>query len=780
VAAINIFGLALGLCAVYFAFLYITFETSYDNFNRKSDRIYRLVTDVYTSTGTNYESASAAMAPGLQRQFPQVESSTRVFLDDYIFLVNGKNFGTVQLAYADSTLFDIFDFPLIAGNKEKVLRDPFSAVISRSAAGKYFGSLDCIGKTIMLNGNLPAKVTGIMKEIPVNSHLRRDVFLSMSTLLTSDRQYLMSDWNRYGFYTYLLLKHAGDTAQIANNLQSFIARNSSAKTVRQHLTLEPLGEVYMHGKPRGSKAGSTTHGNENNLYVFTVVAIIVLLIACFNFVNLTTAFSVYRAREISVRKILGAGKKQLVIQFLTDAIAISVVAFVLAMILSQLLMPFFNALNGKEIARSIFNSGYLVIVLLGISLAAGILSGIYPAFVLSSYPAVKSSVFLIGAKFNFLRKALVVIQFSFSISLIFALIVVERQLHFMQNEELGFSKQHLLVIDFQFSDDIKFHTDKMKSTLREIPGIESLAFSSNVPGRENKKYPLSIANRTLESQELQADVYFVDNDFFSQYQVELIAGTLFPANDSMGYFSMVVNEAMATSLGYTNPGELIGKKYSQRFANTTQEGEIIGVVKDFHYRSYDQRIEPLAIRRTPVFFTFLSVSVAANDLSSTIGSIEKKWKSLAPGLPLSYFFADEAFDAQYRAEERFKTLFIWLAGLAMAISCLGILGLSIHSTERRAKEISIRKVLGASLWSVLVTLTKEMFLLITLSFIVAVPIGWVTLNEWLNSYSYRIAIGWWMFLIAGGAALTIAFITVSVHSIKCALANPMKSLNVPS
>ena len=332
------------------------------------------------------------------------------------------------------------------------------------------------------------------------------------------------------------------------------------------------------------------------------------------------------------------------------------------------------------------------------------------------------------------------------------------------------------MVDFQFNDDIRFHAEQVKNSLREIPGIEAMSFSSYVPGRPNKKYPLSLTNRLGEKEELQADVYFVDNDFFHQYEISVIAGNLFPENDSSGNLSMVVNEAMMKVLGYTNPDDLIGKNYAQRFANVTQEGPIVGVVKDFHYRSYEQSIQPLAIRKSPVNFTFLSVSVAANDLSATIGAIERKWKSLAPGLPLSYFFADEAFDAQYRAEEKFRSVFVAIAGLAVVLSCLGILGLTIHSTQRRAKEISIKKVLGASVGRVLYDLTKEMMQLIILSFVIAVPVGWIMMGQWLNNYPYRININWWMFAAAGGAALIIALITVSSHSIKRALANPANSL----
>ena len=776
IALINITGITTGLCVFYFALLYISFESSYDTFNTKYNRIYRLVTDVQHPTGTNYESAAASMAPTIQRTIPQIEATARVFLDDYIFLVNGKNYGTVSLAYADSSIFNIFSFPIVSGNPETFLTDPFSAVLSVSAAKKYFNTVDCIGQIIMLNGEQPARVTGVMEDIPLNSHLRSDVFLSMSTLLDTRQSYFLGDWNRYGFYTYVLLHKNADANLVAHQLPEIIRQYSSAKSVRQQVTLEPLKDVYLNGKPRGFKAGSTLHGTSRNLYVFTAVAILVLLIACFNFVNLTTAFSIYRSKEISIRKVLGAGKSNLVLQFLTDAVLISTASFILAMALSQLLLPVFNHLTGKIISKTIFDQPFLIAVLFGVSLCTGLLSGIYPAIILSSYPPVHSTSNTASSGFQLLRKSLIVLQFSISMLIILSLVVISKQLYFMQHQELGFKKQHLLVIDFQFNDQIRMHTATIKNALYEIPGIKSASFSAYFPGKQNKKYPLTIVNSSGESNELQTNFYFVDNDFFNQYGITVLAGHLFTGSDSINHQSMVVNESMMKSLGYSQPGELIGKRYSQRFVGTIQEGTITAVVKDFHYASYADPIQPLAIRTLPVFYTFLSLSVASDDMSKTIATIEKKWRQMAPTLPISYFFADEAYDNQYNAEARFKKLFTCFAVLAVILSCLGLLGLSIHASASRAKEIAIRKTLGASFVNILRLVTRDIVVLIIVSFFIAIPLGWMIMNNWLDAYAYKISLSWQIFFVTGTVTLFIGLLSVSTHAIKSALTNPIKAL----
>jgi putative ABC transport system permease protein len=531
--------------------------------------------------------------------------------------------------------------------------------------------------------------------------------------------------------------------------------------------MEPLTGLYLHGKPRGNKAGGTEVGSYMNIYIFSLVALFVLLIACFNFINLTTAFSLKRAKEIGVRKVMGASKSQLTFQFLADALILSLLAFVVAVFLCSLLLPWFNELTGKTISTGIFeNIKYLGLFLL-ISIIIVLLSGIYPAFFLSGFQPITNlkGKFANSTKGLFLRKGLVVAQFTISIVLIVATI--------MKNENLGFKKEHNLVIDFHYDNRIIDHNEMIATELTKIPGIRYASVSSAIPGRPNKKFPTTIEGINHEKQEFQSDAYFVDYNFIKQYGLKIIAGREFSKNFGSDLReSMVINEAAVKRLGFTNPGEAIGKHYWQR--GTT--GLIIGVVKNFHFHSLHEEIQPLTMQISPGFFTFLTLSISSDNIQKTIKSLEKKWASIAPGLPMIYFFSDLTFNAQYKSDERFGKLFICFAALAILISCLGLLGLTSFNTIQRTKEIGIRKVLGASATSIVKLLTKEFIVLVTTAFLIASPIAWIGMHYWLNNFPYRISIGYQYFLLAGILALVVTVLTVSFQAIKAALSNPAESL----
>lgn len=587
----------------------------------------------------------------------------------------------------------------------------------------------------------------------------------------------MRNWNRYGFYTYLLLPERYDPASLNAKLPAFIRRHNKQNTIKQSVSLEPLGEVYMKGKPRGGKGGSTATGNITNVYIFSVVAVFVLVIACFNFINLSTAFSLFRTKEIGVRKVLGASRRQLIFQFLTDAFLLCIIAFVLAIIWSVLLLPVFNQLAGKTVTISIFQQPIYLVVLFLVTLFIGLLSGIYPAFFISSFQPVSSlkgnaSGSRAGGR---LRQVLVVSQFSISIILIVATLIVYKQLYFMKNQELGFNKNHKLVIDFQYDQRILNHADAVKNQLTSIPGITSASLSSYIPGKPNRKFSTQIENAKGGKEEFLWDAYFIDQDFLKQYQIRLISGRgfskAFPADVKS---AMLVNEAAVKKLGYSSPHDVIGKRFSQDTKGA--EGTIIGVIKNFHYRTYQEEIQPLTLRISPGFFTFLSLDISPKNLPGTISLLEKKWAELAPGLPMSYFFADETYDAQYKAEERFGRLFFCFTGLAILISCLGLLGLSAFSTIQRTKEIGIRKVLGASVGGIVTLLTKDFLKLILLALLIAAPISWLMMHNWLQNFAYRVDIELWMFAIAGLLALFIAIFTISFQAVKAAVVNPVESL----
>lgn len=773
-SAINLIGLASAFCVVYFAIQYVSFELSYDRFNVKAKNIYRISTNVETSTGTNYETSPAPMAEALQSSFPEIKTTTRIFLDYYIVQKDENNFGEETLAYADSSVFSVFSFPLIKGNPAKVFDAPYSIVLSETAAKKYFGTTDCLGKALTLDGKIIATITGVMKDIPQNSHFRTDIFLSMSSLLQPGSNW-MDNWSRFGFSTYVLLKENANVAQLEKKLSAFVKEHPLKDHLHYSLSMEPLTNLYLHSKARGNKAGGTAVGNYKDIYIFSLVALFVLFIACFNFINLTTAFSLKRAKEIGVRKVMGASKKQLAFQLLTDAVVLALIAFMISIFLNALLLPSFNQLAGKTISTGILDHLKYLDSFFILAVFTGVLAGSYPAFFLSRFQPVTSlkGRFANSVKGLFLRRVLVIAQFTISIVLIVATVIVYKQLNFMKNENLGFKKEHNLAIDFHYDNRIIDHAEMVQSELTKIPGIQYASFSSAIPGRPNKKFPTFIQAINNEKKEFQSDAYFVDYNFLKQYGIQIIAGRGFSKSFASDFKeSMVINEAAVKELGFANAQQAIGKHFWQRGGT----GLIIGVVKDFHFHSLHEEIQPLTMQVTPGFFTFITLTVSSDNLYQTINSLEKKWATLAPGLPMIYSFTDETFNAQYISEGRFGKLFICFSSLAILISCLGLLGLSSFNITVRRKEIGIRKVLGISSHGIVKLLTKEFFILVVIAFLIASPIAWILMKQWLNDFPYRINISVIYFGVAGTLALIIALITISFQVIKAAISNPVGSL----
>jgi len=532
------------------------------------------------------------------------------------------------------------------------------------------------------------------------------------------------------------------------------------------LFLEPLKDVYLHSTRDGQKKGNIT-----NVYIFSIVAIFILLIACINFINLTTARSAERAKEVGIRKVVGAAKTQLTKQFMGESAIICLIAFILTILFSWLLLPLFNQLTGKIISHSIFENILYLVILFFAAIGIGLLAGIYPALVLSSFKPVivLKGKFATGTRGILLRKALVVSQFTISIGLIIATIIVYNQMSYMRNQDLGFSKDQILVMD-TYGDKGQ---DAFKQALTGIPTIKSVALSSSVPGSGNNSAYSEIENNKGDLQIANLDVYFVDFDYINQFKIKMVAGRGFSREFGTDTTqAMVLNEAAVKMFGYSSPQQAIGKRFKQ----WGREGKIIGVMKDFHFRSLQQPIKPLSMRIEPGRNDLVSVNVSATNLSATISTIESKWKTLIPSRPFSYSFLDESFDEQYRSEERFGKLFLNFAILAIFISCLGLLGLASYSTIQRTKEIGIRKVLGASVSNIVNLLSKDFLRLVAISALIAFPVAWFAMNKWLQDFAYRTGVSWWIFLMAGILATLIALFTISFQAIKAAVANPVRSL----
>lgn len=775
-SGINLFGLATGMCVSFFALLYVHFEFSYDAFHVQADNIYRLVTDVETSTGTTYQSTAVPVAPAVGSAFPEVKSATRVLLDYMIVQKDHETFSEEHIAYAEPSLFEVFTLPLIGGNPSTALADPFQAVLSESAARKYFGTTDCLGQTLVFDRENPVVVSGIMRDMPYNSHFRTDIFLSLSTLIDRWNPSLQNNWNRFTCYTYLLLDKNSNTGELAERITTLVnQRNGRDGSTTHRLSLEPLKRVYLHGLPRGSRIGSSESGSITNVYIVGLIAVFVLLIASFNFINLTTAFSLHRAKEIGVRKVFGAARTQLTFQFLTDAVALSLIAFVLALVMCLVLLPSFHALTEKVIVGGLpIHVQYFAFMFLGATLI-GLLSGIYPAVFLSGYriAGYLKGNFSTRPKGATLRKSLVVIQFSVAVLLAISALVIYQQLDYMRSASMGFKKSHTIAVDYYFDARISSHSVSIKNELMQVPGVELASLSSSVPGRVNRKLATRIENADHQMQEIFLDAHFADVDFLKQYEIEVVAGREFSAlSGTDPTESMMVNEAAVRILGYEDPADVLGK----RIVQAGLEGTIIGVVKDFHFHSLRESVQPMTLAMTQGYTTFLTLTLSPEDLSNTLNSLAVKWKELLPDTPFIYFFTDEALAAQYKNEERFGKLSAWLASIAVLVSCLGLLGLSALSAAQRTKEIALRKVLGAPVSGIIGLLTRDFMKLVAVAFGIGAPLAWFTVNQWLEGFAYRVDVSWWVFVLTGLAMALVAFATISFHAARAAVANPVDSL----
>ncbi|MDN5287260.1 MAG: putative transport system permease protein [Mucilaginibacter sp.] len=770
---INIIGLAVGMTAGFLIFMYVKFELSYDKYHENADEIYRVVADIKTPTETlNWSSTTAPLGPAMQADYPVVKANTRIFNFGFLVQSNDNKFQEDNIVLAEPSLFKIFTFPLIKGDVAKALEAPFSIVMIETAAKKYFGSADPIGKSLLLDGKYPATVTGVMEDIRPNSHFKFNMLVSLSSIekMVPGR---LSQWGNFGNYTYLLLPKGYDANKRQAQFPAFFNRHTTDADRKQGMNyayfLEPLKDVYMV-----SKRGAPESGNLSNVYIFSIVAIFILLIACINFINLTTARATERAKEVGIRKVIGAERKQLTIQFLSESVIICLISFVFSGLFSFLFLPLFNKLSGKVISQSIFEHGYLFELFL-ISCAIGLIAGTYPALVLSNFKPIATlkGRFSSTTKGILLRKGLVIIQFTISIVLIVGTLVVYNQLSYMRNQALGFQKDQMVTISFNGDSAVQKHADIIKNELKRIPNVLSASASATIPGFGNSVAYTEVENHLGAMQQLNMNLYDVDYDFIPQFEMKIVAGRAFSkAFGTDTTKAIIVNEAAVKSLGYLKPADAIGKRYAQ----WGRDGKIIGVVKDFHFQSLQETVKPLNMRVNPRNTEVFTLKVSGKNLPETISAIQNKWKILAPERPFNYVFVDETFNKLYTTEVTFGNLFLYFAVLAIFISCLGLLGLASYSTLQRTREIGIRKVLGASVPGIVNMLSKEFLLLVIFSATIAFPLAWYGMYKWLQGFAYRINISWWEFAVAGILALIIAFTTVSFQAIKAALTNPVKSL----
>jgi putative ABC transport system permease protein len=780
-SAINILGLALGIACCMLIFMYVSYERSFDDYHTKGDRIYRAIhgnRNDANSTESYWVWNNAPIGQALHDDFPEIDKVVQFSGRADILLTHGEITHQEEgVFFMDSTAFDVFSWKLLKGNPKTALAAPFSIVLTESTARKYFGNEDPLGKALKgseASGRSTAGeylVTGVMEDVPANSHFRFNALMSMSTFRKS-RPGIFNAWGYVDFYTYFLVNEQFDRAAFEAKIPAFLARHTDNPESQYHIVIEPLKEMYL-GTVAQRQPGET--GSIANLYIFSVIGLFVLIIAVINFMNLSTARSMERSKEVGIRKSIGAQRGNLVFQFLGESFVIVALSMVAAIGIVLLALPAMNNITGRLLEISHFVTWRNIVLLFAATVVIGTVAGSYPSFVLSSFDPVKvlKGINRSGRSGVNLRRALVIFQFSLSIALIAGTIVVSFQMNHILNKALGFDKEHMLILDYNYDEQVNDKREVLKTETEALPDVLSVAFSRSVPGSYFPNAYTEIITPEGELKGMAQPIFQVGVDFVNHYELEMAAGRSYSRDhpsDTIG--GLVINEATARQYGYTNPADIVGKKYKQ----WGREGEIIGVVKDFNYISLHSNIEPLTLPYEPYACRYLSLKIRSQNIPETIEAVRKIWTQLAPHRPFLYSFLDDSFDQQYQKDFKFRTLFTGFSSLAIFIACLGLLGLATYTADLRTKEIGIRKVLGASVNSIVALLSKDFIVLILVAILIATPAAWYSMNRWLEGFAYRVEIHFWIFVLAGLAATIIAALTISFQALKAAHRNPVRSL----
>ncbi len=786
--AINITGLAIGLSCFILIALYVVDELSYDKYNKDADRIYRVDADIkFGGNELKLAVNSDPMGATLKRDYPQVEEYTRIYASEGDKLVRKGNeyISEQHIVYVDSTFFNIFTLPAISGNTKTALDEPNTVVISETAAKKYFGTTDVLGKAIEISKK-PFKINAVIENMPHNSHFHFDFLMSMKNV-----EYQFGNYLSHNFQTYIRLKKGTDYHAFEKNFPQLVTKYILPQA-KQFMNITSMDDFYKAGNQLQYLLTPLTkihlysarfpeleaNGNIQYVYIFTVVALFILLIACINFINLSTARSASRAKEVGIRKVLGTVKKNLIAQFLAESSLMAVLSLILAIAIAYAALPLFNGIASKSLTIGSIFSPRVLPFLIALPFVVGIIAGSYPAFFLSKFKPVSvlKGKINTGFKKSYLRSGLVMLQFFVSIFLIVGTVVVYRQIHFIQTTNLGFNKDQVLIING--GGALAGNDESFKNEVLKLPGVNTATMSGFLPVSSSSRSDNSYSREaTMDSKNaLSMQSWVVDYDYVKTMGMQIIKGRNFSKEFGADSTAIILNETAAKVLGYDDP---IGKKIYSNFQD--QNGsrlvsyDIIGIVKNFHYESLRQNIFPLGLRLGHDN-SLISFKVNTSNIQPLVKQVEGKWKAMAPGMPFSYRFLDDSFNNMYQSEQRVGKVAITFAVLAILIACLGLFGLVTYMSEQRTKEIGVRKVLGASVTNLVTMLSSDFLKLVGIAALIAFPVSWWAMHAWLQDFAFRIQIDWWIFLAAGLIALLIALLTVSVQAIKAALANPVKSL----
>lgn len=774
-STINVLGLTVGLASCIIIGLYAFSELSFDHFNKKHGDIFRVnkITNEKDKEAQHDGLTPGRLAPALEKEIPEVAAATR-FRPWFSEMLVGNDNVKLKLkdvSYADASFLEIFDLPLLKGDKRTALSEPFTAVITEKTAHMYFGNADPVGKTLTTLNDMPVKITGVARDIPFNSSIQFPMLISWSTL-TSEANAgnfsWMNSWNAQVSFTFVQLKERADAIQTGNKISSLLHTHFPEKEFGYKTYLQPLDDIHLHSG--NILYADQVHTSSNTIvYTLMLIASFIVLIASFNFINLTTAGALGRAKETGIQKVLGASQWQLVRKFFSESFLLCLLAISLSCLLVIFLLPLFNQIANSSLSVRLLFQPASVAALLALLLAISIICGVYPAIFLSRFKS--TDIFrnaIKASKDGWLRKSLVTTQFALSILLIVATVVVNKQVTFLARKDLGFDKEQVIVLPVS-NTNLANNSSSFTNDLKKYPGIIGITATNNIPGQGFNGYGIIPEGHTSQAH-LLSSVLETDANFASTYHIQLMEGRFFsPIYPADTNNSIVINEAMVRYLNWKNP---VGKKL-EIYEET--KGKVIGVIKDFNFASLREKVQPLAImlRNNP---QFLSVKLKPGTTEASLGYINKTWKQFEPKYPFDYFFMDEKMNQYYLSDIRLLNVLSVFSCLAICIACMGLFGLSVYTARQRTKEIGIRKVLGATVAQVTVLLSQDFLKLVLIAAVVAFPVAWWAMNSWLQDFAYRINISWSVFVIAGLASILIALVTISFQAIKTAVANPVKSL----
>lgn len=794
-SSINIIGLSAGLAVCLLIVLYVKDELSYDTYNEQAENIYRLDADIFYN-GTQYIAANspAPLAPTLIKDYPQIAQYVRLRdFHDILIKKDNQNIQDHNSVFADSTFFQVFSIPMIAGNRLTALNEPNSIVINETTARKYFPQdaahnfTNVVGKTLFVDNYLNCKVTGVIKDFPSQSHFHFNFIRPLHDTYHDDQ----GDWLSNNYISYVLVKPgvSQESLQKAVNvtINNYLTKqldqvlHTSADDLEKsggHFLYQvmPLADIHLYSN---KSYEFEANGNITYVYIFSVIAILILLIACVNFMNLSTARSANRAKEVGVRKVAGSTRSNLITQFLTESTLLSFFSLLLALIIAWLLLPLFNQLAGKQMSVSTLFSSWLFPVLIALIIVVGCIAGSYPAFYLSSFQPVqvlKGSIAK-GFKNSWLRSALVIFQFFISITLIIGTIVIYNQLNYIRSREIGYNRDQVLVVNntYWLGKQIK----PFRQEMLKISGVQSAAVAGSLPTETAFNQNGWFKDATLDAKQITIMTgFFADQNYIPTLNMRIVQGRNFSSDFPTDSSAVIINETAAKLLGFKDPlNQTLYRPgdYLPDGGFASIPYHIIGVVKDFNFSSMHDKVGPLIIQLSEDFGR-IAIRINTKNIPALIKQVEEKWNSMVPGQAFSYSFLDADFNKMYNAEQQTGKLFITFAVFAIFIACLGLFGLVTYAAEQRTKEIGVRKVLGASVGGIVAMLSKDFAKLVMIACVIAFPVAWWAMNKWLQSFAYRITISWLVFVVAGAAAILIALLTVSFQAIKAAVANPVKSL----